>query len=538
MSKRKKKFSFSISIQILIFLSLIAFFPIASMMMLKTYEKQQLALTESSNVQQARLTAAALATNIEESEDLLSDASKSLLLNMNREFDARIRILNSDGILLADSSTINEILQEPDSNSFESYESINSLLDETSPTETWIYRFFSLPIRFYRKFCRPPTPYYSSADYYTEKKVYDGIEIKQALLGKYGSATRISSGGQVSVTLYSAVPILQNEKVKGVVLVSRSTYKILQNLYELRLELGKIFAWSLIAVIGVTFLLSFHIILPLKKLSAQATFCADHKGKIITTKLPSNKRVDEIGELSRSFSIMLERLDNRIKFIEAFSADVAHEFKNPLAAIRSSAELANDDSLSIEERHQFITSINDEVAHLQSLLSGVRKLSLIDSEIDNTEIEEIPIDDFTTNIIERIKKRYPTVSFDLQVNCEKQTLSIAADWFDRILENLLDNAASFANKVFLSTQIDISQKSRTSVLIKVEDSGPGITEEEKDKLFNRFYSHRLDSDITMHTGLGLSIVKAIVEATNGKIEISKSEKLGGACFTISIPQSK
>lgn len=582
----------------MIFLSLIAFLPIAAMLMLKTYEKQQLDLTESSNVQQARLTAAALSSTVKDfSTVLTADAARRLLLNMNKDFDARIRILNKDGFLLADSSTLNIKRKTPqsavkDSTSDSAASSADtstpasapskaatsststtaseddttppkaaasststtaseddttpskaatanetsSTATEQSPTDTWLYRLFSLPTRVYRKYFRPPIPQYSNADYYTNKNKYDGIEIQQALSGYYGSATRISSGGQVSVTLYSAVPIYNKSGVIGVVLVSRSTYRILQNLYELRLELAKVFAWSLLAVLFVTIFLSLRISFPLKKLSSKASLCADSRGRIVTTKLPGNKRHDEIGELSRSFTVLLEKLETRIKFIEAFSADVAHEFKNPLAAIRSSAELANDAELSKDEHEQFIKSITDEVAHLQSLLSGVRKLSLIDSELDDSETERIPIDDFTKNIIERMKKRYPNASFLLQTNCENQTLSIAPDWFDRVLENLLDNAASFANTISISTKIENMPHAKSSVVIIVEDSGQGIAEEERDKLFNRFYSHRADTESSMHTGLGLSIVKAIVEATGGSVSISTSTSLGGACFTIIFPQ--
>ena len=89
---------FPINIQISIFLVLVAFIPVAAMMMLKTYESQMLTMMENSNVQQARIVAASLALN--------PDKPKELLINMKGKFDSRIRILSRDGELLADSSTL------------------------------------------------------------------------------------------------------------------------------------------------------------------------------------------------------------------------------------------------------------------------------------------------------------------------------------------------------------------------------------------------------------------------------------------------
>ena len=148
------------------------------------------------------------------------------------------------------------------------------------------------------------------------------------------------------------------------VLVNRSTYKILQNLYELRLDLGKIFLRSLIVVILIAVFLAFRISYPLRKLAKQASDCADKKGRIFFTDFTGKKRHDEIGELSRSFTSLIGRLNRRIKFSQAFSSDIAHEFKNPLTAIRTSAELLGSGSLSETEKSELASAIADEVSHL------------------------------------------------------------------------------------------------------------------------------------------------------------------------------
>ena len=103
-----------------------------------------------------------------------------------------------------------------------------------------------------------------------------------------------------------------------------------------------------------------------------------------------------------------------------------------------------------------------------------------------------------------------------------------ADYFDRIAENLIENAAGFA-KSKVSVKIT---GGKNSVSLIVEDDGKGISENIREKIFNRFYSKRNESDRQNHTGLGLATVKAIADATGAIITVGKSQSLGGAKFEI------
>lgn len=558
----KKFFRFSkikipISIQISIFLVIIAFIPVVVMMALKTYEKQQLAMLESSNVQQARIVASSLS-----SFGVNNQNAKKILENMNGQFVSRIRVLNSDGELIADSALWNE--NEPQTSAVqenviksrddETYSVSETNAGEENSTrkyaeETFVYKLFSFPVRVMRKLLGRPT-LYQTADFYSEKKVYDGEEIKAALNGTYGAVTRISSGAQRSVTLYSAVPVFdENEKVCGVVLVSRSTYRILRNIYELRRDLAVIFLKSLAAVFVIAVFFAFRISRPLKKLSRQATDCADKKGRIIFTKFTGSKRIDEIGDLSRSFSSLIERLNKKIKFSQAFSSDISHEFKNPLTVIRSSAELLNDPDLSKEDRDEICKAVISEVNHLQMLLTGVRNISKIDAG-EELECEPILVVPFVENIISRVQKKYSNVKdvdFIFEKNISDEfALKIPEDYFDRAAENLIDNAASFGSKVKITVECKNSSGIKNGIIsnttadrnnyfsLIVEDNGKGINPDSIEKIFDRFYSERDDSVKTSHTGLGLSTVKAIADSLEGEILVGKSESLGGAKFEMRI----
>lgn len=526
-----KKFRIPISIQILFFLVVVAFIPVAAMMILNTYEQQLLSLTENSNVQQARVLSASLSAF--EKENISKEDALNILKQMNSEFDSRIRILDENGTLLADSSTL-----ETDATQIKPQQSRSSKSEnQKEASETFVYKLFSIPIRVIRKF-RPPLASYDSADYYSDKQVFDGAEIQQALKGKYGSMTRISSGGQRSVTLYSAIPVFIDGNVKGVILVSRSTYSILQDLYELRVDLAKIFLWSMLVVGIIATFLIIRIIHPVKKLSRQALSYNSKQAKNDSIDFTGQKRNDEIGDLSRSFSDLVQKLDAKIRYTQAFSADVSHEFKNPLAAIRSSAELIALPETSEEEKAEFTKSIIEEVTRLQNLLSGVRRISKIDGQ-ENLEEESFIVNQFAKNIIERNKTLFPKTDFSFSTEIsDTQTISMPSDWFDRMLQNLLENAASFADKVQLSIHPYKNKNQICAIIISVHDSGPGIQLEERDKIFNRFYSNRSEEQKGSHSGLGLSIVEAVAQAMGGSVTIEQSPILSGALFSVTLPVTR
>lgn len=534
-----KKFRVSISIQISIFLILVAFIPVAVMMALRTYETQLLSMLENSNVQQARLVAAALESysSLQES-DITEEIATLLLKNMDGNFDSRIRILDKSGKLLADSATVD--------GSYKVKTSIKQTTETVSSAEqSIIYKIFSLPIRIYRKFFRPPvSDIYDTADYYSHKTIYDGEEILAALQKKYGAITRISTGNQVSVTLYSALPVFAlNQEVCGVVLVNRSTYRILQNLYELRLDLAKIFLKSLVVVAFIALFLFLRISMPLKKLSRQTVQCADKKGRILFTNFIGSKRKDEIGELSRSFSTLIEKLNKKINFSQAFSSDISHEFKNPLTAIRSSAELLENSEISSTDRKELSNAIVEEVEQLQRLITGVRNISKIDAGDDfQEEIKNLPVNFYVSNIVENFQKKYESVTLECNLYANEIFVSLPETYLYRICDNLIGNAVSFGKKVVVSTSLvePVHLKESKFLVLSVEDDGPGIRDDITEKIFQRFYSDRDSSENSViqdkvHTGLGLSIVKAIVDSLEGDISVTKSENLGGALFKVMIP---
>ena len=249
-----------------------------------------------------------------------------------------------------------------------------SSLNETNIQQSWLYRMASFPVRFYRRFLRAPRPTLESGDFYSNKEFLLGAEIQEALQGRYGAATRISSGGQRSVNLYSAIPIRNGDRITGVVLVSQSTYRILRDVYVLRLDIFRIFLFSLAAAVTLSLIVSTTIARPIRMLRNQAREMLNRRGRF-KSHFRTYKRRDEIGDLSRALKELTLKLEEHIQFIESFASDVSHEFKNPLASIRSAAEMMEELS-EHEERARFLKMVLGDVARMEHLLAGIREENL------------------------------------------------------------------------------------------------------------------------------------------------------------------
>jgi len=521
-----------ISVRILAFNLLIVFLPIGGLFLLPTYEKQLLRSLEHALVQQGRVLAASLG----DAGPRLAQEAVRVLLRLRQRHDARLRVLDARGALLADSSTLGlrgdggaaanaaaaEAAGAPDATTEQARRA----------EETFLYRFASAPVRAWRRFFRPPVPPREGDEFYSGANRIAGPEVIEALAGRYGAATRISAGGQQSVTLYSAIPIWNGDQVAGAVLVTQSTYRILTDLYALRLDIFTLFLAAVVTAAVLSLLVSATISIPVRRLRDQAREILDPRGRLKGRFAPASRR-DEIGDLSRSLRELTLRLEKHIRFVESFASDVSHEFKNPLAAIRSAAELALS-TPEEAERRALLAMVLEDVARMERLLSGVREISRIDAGDPQQEVQRIEVKGFAERVLEGFRLRSATGKkrITFSVAGEQAFTIMAPERLAQALENLVDNAASFSPG---SGRVEVSvQRDGAAVTLRVTDEGPGIPEQHRSRIFDRFFSYRPGDDGGAHAGLGLAIVKSIVESRGGTVEASNLPG-GGACFEMRLP---
>ena len=528
-----------ISVRLLTFNILIVFLPIAGLLYLDTYEKQLLHSLEHALVQQGRILAAALSGE----NPLQRDSARKILVELEQRHEARLRILDPEGRLLADSSRLGPPSVQPESEQPEELLRVPSEEGrDTVPAEQRIlYRIAIYPVQLYRRLFRPPQPPLESAEFYVNTDILMGPEIREALEGRYGAMTRISTGGQRSVTLYSAIPVRSKDSVVGVVLVSQSTYRILRDLYELRLEIFTIFLVSLAAAVALSLLASTTIAAPVRKLRRQAREILDHRGRL-RGQFRFNRRRDEIGDLSRSLEEMTRKLRGHLEFVESFASDISHEFRNPLSSIRSAAEMIPQ-SKTTEDRNRFLSLIQKEVGRMQHLLGAVREISLLDAQLEDETRTSVEISQILKKVVEARRLRgEPSIPVKLVDKYTPLVVSIAPERLIQVLENLLENALSFAST---AVRVVLSRASGYAVVC-FEDDGPGIPKQHLEKIFDRFFSYRPDEATTGsgdpsggHLGLGLAIVKAIVEGYGGGVKAGngspQKDELKGARIEVRIP---
>ena len=506
------------------------------MLSLGTYERQLLRSLEHALVQQGRVMASALS---DAGAAMEGDAGR-IIGSLRQRLEARIRVLDTAGRLLADSSKppAGQAAAEAagSASAGDSWtaratgEAAARDANETAAYRiaTFLYRVISFPRRF---FGAPEAPY-ELADFYSGATTLTGPEIKDALAGRYGAITRISGEGQRSVTLYSAIPITDvNGAVSGVVLVSQSTYRILSDLYVLRLDIFMLFLYSVVTALVLSFIVSATITVPLRRLRAHAGIVLDRRGRLAHP-LPSLRRHDEIGDVSRGFNELTRRLERQIALAESFASDVSHEFKNPLASIRSASELlaASEDP---GERETLVRMVMDDVNRMERLLTGVQEISRLDADAGGEPggcADPIAI---SRGIIEGMIRRGAADGVRFTVTGDPAAVAVPQERLSQLMENLLDNAASFSPA---GGHVEVSVTTEgQAALIRVKDEGPGIPEENLRRVFERFFSVRpAGNGRARHAGLGLAIVWSIVDGYGGTVSASNGAT-GGALFEIRLP---
>ncbi len=509
-----------LAVRLFLFNALLVFLPVAGLWYLDAYEQHLLEQQERAMVQQARLLAAALAEIPDLSVIGGGLGPQRLLDCLEQSSDVRLRIVAPGGRVVADSQRVPGLDGREDTAG-------TSAPEVRLLRGRWTYRSGAWLGRGWRWLtaseARPP----AAETILVGPGRIKAAEVDRAFGGSYGAATRLSSGGQRSVTLYGAWPVTTGGAVTHVVLVSQSTFRILQRLYDVRLRMFQVVVVSLAVALVFTVVGSLTIVRPLRQLRDDAEALVDHHGRRLRT-FRGVRRSDEIGELARALEELTGRLDAHLRFTEKFAADVSHELRNPLASIRASAEtLAMAERA--EDRARFHARIATDIARLETLMAGVREVTRVDAGLEADERRPI---DLVALVRERAGE---AAGITLTVAAGAPiVVDASADRLGQVLDNLLDNARSFSPPG-APIDVDVSRVEAAAV-VRVRDHGPGIPAEHHGRIFDRFFSHRPDQAGARqkHAGLGLSIARAIVERHGGTLGAA-THPGGGAVFELTLP---
>jgi two-component system, OmpR family, sensor histidine kinase ChvG len=505
-----------LAFRLLAFNIVLVFLPVAGVLFLGEYE-ERLETAEIRDVtHRARLIAAAIAREGTLDEDAFED-----VIHRAKIDDLRVRLIDSLGRVVADSREIvAPAPQQP----------------PRTDRRNILYRVGAFLVRPVLRLVRPPEQPLE-VDYYANASRLAGPEIASVLRGREHFEKKITAQQQRSVTLYRIVPVVVGGWTVGAVVASKSTFAILQELYVVRLRVMRIFIASLIVAILISIFFSTSIVRPLRQLRIDARAVLDRRGRLLRgAHFKGSRRLDEIGELSRALERIMRRLDAHVGYIETFTGDMVHELKNPLASIRNANEMIADVG-DPADRRRFVRVIEQEVARMERLLSGVREITAIDARLVTEQPEEVDVGALLGKIVDGFRLREgERVRFQLEAGPGPLAVDASEDRLTQVFENLLDNALSFSPPG--STVMVTVAAEDGEVVTHVADMGPGIPDINKARIFDRFFTHRPDASRHEggHTGLGLAIVRTIVEGYGGAIDAANAER--GAVFTVRLPRRR
>ena len=322
----------------------------------------------------------------------------------------------------------------------------------------------------------------------------------------------------------------------GVVLLTTNDRDFTRIVRSQRRSLFLAMGLALLLSVLLSLFLARTIVRPLRRLALAA-----HRvrlGRAREVKVPRlPTRADEIGFLARAVSDMSQSLRHRMDNIEHFAADVTHELKNPLASLRSAvdgAERMEDPAL----RQKLLEIARDDVNRLDRLIGDISEAARTDAELARAKFEPVDLGPLIEQVVgsweHRREKGDARLAF---ARPRKETAVVMGDpgRLARAIDNLIDNAISFSPAGGL-VEIAAARVDDT-VRIRIDDEGPGVPEEAREAIFNRFHSVRPDhEDFGRHSGLGLAIARAIVEGHNGEIDVQdRDDAPSGARFTIRLP---
>ena len=323
---------------------------------------------------------------------------------------------------------------------------------------------------------------------------------------------------------------LENNPV-GSLSISRSLDASSQHINDLRRILVLMWFAALVFGLTVSFLLARRLVRPIQQLDRAAAEIAKSNYSV---RVPADNSGDELGRLGATFNFMSESLQNarqelirqeRISTIGRLAGSIVHDLRNPLAAIYGGAEMMVDTELSAPQMKRLANNIYEASRRISSMLEDLLRVSKgKHAERENSDLSEI-----LHNVIAAYSDRSATQNVSLALTAEiPQEVMMEYARMERVFHNLLENA--FEMMPSGGAIIVTSRPGMGSVEVTIEDTGPGISPEIRDQLFQPFVSHGKKNGL----GLGLALSRQTVLEHGGDMWATKSAT-GGACFHVRLP---
>ncbi|MBI1339815.1 HAMP domain-containing protein [bacterium] len=461
-----------------------------------------------------------VATRGDPEPQLLESQARSLLKRLRTTANTRMRIFNADTEVAADTYLLNDEVEA---------QTLPPIREPGVVQQGWLElsRFVSGVIE---RLDRRGGPGIADARSLEE-------EVAIALRGDAAASQRFSDLGERVISV--SIPIRHVGAVVGALTVESSD--VAEIIAAERAALLPFIFVAILVAIVTSALLTTVIARPLRRLSIASdqvrTGAAD---RLDLGKLPNRK--DEIGDLAQALAAMTAALNDRIQANERFAADVAHELKNPLTSIRSAVETAQTVSdPAVRERMGQV--IARDVIRLDRLITDISNLSRAEAEIMREKATRVDLSRLLEDLVSIYADTGREGEARVTLHAEPGVSAVMGREgpIGQVVRNLIDNARSFSPPGGeVRVTLNRRQTAHGPVMhILVDDDGPGVPPDKLEKIFERFYSDRPQgAKFGNNSGLGLSLVKQIVETHRGKVWAENRIAEGvvkGARFNVELP---
>jgi len=353
----------------------------------------------------------------------------------------------------------------------------------------------------------------------------------------YGKPYSFIQEGYNQFLLTTIKNVMLDGKTIGYLAISESANDIKSAIDERKSFILRTAIFIGIVIFIFSFVLNRYFLKPIKNLVAYTKIIKE-KSRKKTNINELKSRNDELGVLSNSLEDMTNELQKRISHAENFSTDLVHEIRNPLTSLKSASEILHETE-DQAQRSKLINILNHDVERIERLITDYSQMLKDEVALSREKMKKINVKIIARSVVDDFNNIYETkrgikIILNDPNNPEEYFINGIENRIEQIIANLLDNSISFSydNKSIL---VEISKNENENVVLKVIDEGKGFKEIDTNKIFKRFYSNRPDN-FGEHSGLGLNIVKNLVDLHGATITAINNINRQGANIVIIFPK--
>lgn len=288
------------------------------------------------------------------------------------------------------------------------------------------------------------------------------------------------------------------------------------------------------SVIIGTFLSVFAVNIPLQPFNMLIDGLKRLASGDFSARLKTNSpfvKIEVVNTLTDSFNTLASELENTEMLRSDFINNFSHEFKTPIVSIAGFAKLLKRGRLSQEQEKEYLDIIEEESLRLSYLATNILNLTKVENQTILTEVTSFNLSEQLRNCVLMLEDKWVNKNLDIRIDIDEHFINANEELLKQVWINLLDNAVKFANvNGFVSVDV---KKENGKIAVSILNSGSSINEENKHRIFNKFFQEEC-SHSSQGNGIGLAVVKRVVELHGGDVEVESKEN--ETCFTVKLPE--